>query len=65
MVDEGMIWVDDRLRVGVAKDVERDQRNQWLMQFRGRPLAAPNNVRQVPSSEALRWHAANIAREEG
>ena len=61
--DEGVIWIDDRLRVAVAKDVERDQRNQWLMQFRERPLTIPNNARHVPNSEALRWHATNIAGE--
>ena len=63
--DEGMIWVDDRMRVAVTKDVERDQRNQWLAQFRGRPLTTPIDVRHGPNSEALRWHAANIAGERG
>lgn len=58
--DHGMLWVDDHLRVRVAKEVETDCRNQWLMQFRGRPLTMPINDSHHPHPEALHWHAVNV-----
>ena len=60
--DLGMLWVDDRLRIATTKELDNDPRNQWLRQFRGRPLALPDNPRYRPSLAALRWHANNIAR---
>ena len=60
--DLGLLWVDDRLRVATAKEVDNDRRNRWLKQFQGRPLALPDSPRYRPNLDALRWHANNIAR---
>ena len=59
--DRGMLWVDDGLRVRVAREVEDDQRNAWLQQFRERPLRLPTDAPHRPHIEALRWHASNVA----
>ena len=60
--DHGMLWVDDDLRIGLAKEADTDQRNHWLQQFQGRPLRTPTHERHRPNREALRWHALNVAR---
>ena len=59
--DLGMVWVDAHLRVSVSDEVERDRRNAWLKQFRGRPLTMPFDERHRPHTDALRWHAHNVA----
>lgn len=59
--DLGLLWVSDDLRVSVSAQVDLDQRNEWLRQFRGVPLALPADTRLRPHREALRWHATNIA----
>ena len=59
--DRGMLWVDDETRVRVTEEVERDCRNHWLRQFRGRPLRVSADAPRHPHREALRWHAGNIA----
>lgn len=60
--DHGMLWVGNDLRVRVAEEVETDRRNQWLKQFRGRPLTMPGNDSHRPHPEALQWHAINVGR---
>ena len=60
--DQGMLWIDDEAHVRVTEEADRDRRNHWLRQFRGRPLRMPADVPQHPHREALRWHASNIAR---
>ena len=59
--DLGMVWVDNHLRLDVAAEVLRDSRNAWLANLRGRPLAMPADPRLRPQSDALRWHAAQVA----
>ena len=59
--DLGMVWIDASLRVSVSDQVERDQRNAWLKQFRGRPLRLPSHKAHHPHPDALRWHARNVA----
>ena len=59
--DRGMLWVDQNVRVSVAKEAEKDQRNRWLKQFDRRPLNVPVDPRHRPNPEALGWHAANVA----
>ena len=58
--DLGMVWVDERMKLAVAKEVLRDQRNAWLAQLRGRPIALPADVRLRPHPAALRWHARHV-----
>ncbi|MYJ75297.1 MAG: hypothetical protein F4089_09460 [Gammaproteobacteria bacterium] len=60
--DQGMLWVGSNFRVSVAGEVETDRRNHWLTQFRNHPLTVPVNAKHRPHPDALRWHAANIAR---
>lgn len=59
--DRGMLWVDQNLRVSVAEEAEKDQRNRWLKQFDRRPLNVPVDPRHRPNPDALRWHAENVA----
>ncbi len=59
--DLGMVWVDAQFRISVSDEVERDSRNAWLNQFRGRPLRVPYDERHHPHPDALRWHARNVA----
>ena len=59
--DKGMPWVDDGLRVQLAEAVDSDSRNEWLRQFRGRPLRLPLNAACGPHRAALRWHATHVA----
>ena len=59
--DLGMVWIDAQLRVSVSHEVERDRRNAWLNQFRGRLLRVPRVKGQHPHPDALRWHARNVA----
>ena len=60
--DQGMVWVDDGLRVRIAEGAGADRRNDWLNQFRGRPLWIPPDAPLWPHRDALRWHATHIAR---
>lgn len=62
--DLGMIWVDERLRVSVSDQVERDRRNAWLKQFRGQPLRVPSPKGLHPHVDAFRWHVRNVAHAE-
>ena len=60
--DNGMVWIDGDMRVGLAPEVESDNRNEWLRQYGGQRLRVPRNPRLAPSAEALRWHAKHVAR---
>ncbi len=59
--DHGMLWINNDLRVGLAKEVDTDSRNHWLQQFRNQQLRTPAHGQHHPDREALRWHARNIA----
>ncbi len=59
--DHGVIWINNDLRVGLAREADTDPRNHWLCQFRGQRLRTPADEKHHPDPEALRWHAANIA----
>ena len=59
--DRGMLWINDGFRVSLSAEAERDNRNEWLRQFKDRPLALPAQRRHYPHAEALRWHAKQIA----
>ena len=59
--DEGMLWIDDALRISIPDAFEHDGRNRWLRQWHGRPLMLPATSKQRPSRDALRWHARNVA----
>ena len=59
--DNGMVWIDGDMRVGLTPEVESDNRNEWLRQYGGQPVRLPRDARLAPSAEALRWHAKNVA----
>lgn len=60
--DNGMVWINGEMRLGLAPEVESDNRNEWLRQYGGKSVRAPKDARLAPSAEALRWHAENVAR---
>lgn len=59
--DNGMVWIDREMRVGLTPEVESDNRNEWLRQYGGQRVRVPRDVRLAPSAEALRWHAVHVA----
>ena len=59
--DNGMVWIDGDMRVGLAPEVESDNRNEWLRQYGGKRVRVPRDARLAPSAEALRWHAEHVA----
>ena len=59
--DNGMVWIDGEMRVGLTPEVESDNRNEWLRQYGGQPVRLPRDALLAPSTEALRWHAENVA----
>ena len=63
--DNGMIWIGSDYKVHLTPKAAVNDRNQWLQQFDGRPLALPENSGLLPDPEALRWHARNLADVEG
>lgn len=58
--DVGMVWVDEHMKLAVANEVLRDQRNAWLARLRGRYIALPADARLRPHPAALRWHARHV-----
>ncbi|MCY4156588.1 MAG: HNH endonuclease [Gammaproteobacteria bacterium] len=60
--DNGMLWINREYRINLSKDADKDSRNDWLGQFRGRKLRMPVHESQHPDREALRWHARNASR---
>ena len=63
--DNGMIWIGSDYTVHLTPKVADNDRNRWLQQFDGRPLALPENFGLRPNPDALRWHARNLADVEG
>ncbi len=59
--DHGLIWIGGDLRLSVSTRASRTERNQWLMQFDGKPMTEPASHADRPHPEALRWHATQVA----
>ena len=59
--DRGMLWIDAGFRVSLSQQAEKDNRNAWLRQFRGKRLTLPAQRPHYPHPEALRWHAERVA----
>ena len=59
--DHGLIWIGEDLRLSVSAHASRIKRNQWLMQFDGKPITEPASHAERPHPEALRWHATQVA----
>jgi putative restriction endonuclease len=64
VLDRGGLGIDDELRVIISNDVNgRVETSNWLHQFHGQVLLAPQRALPGPDLEFVRWHRPEVFKQ--